>query len=1072
MDKKAMRGGTGPPASGEESEVLPLAGFVGLPKASAFESKFPAFVDFADIALTEVQVAPIFDMQLPPLLEVAELPILEVPLEDLIAELGLPMAEEVLEEEAATDDEGGGDKDKGKGTGSGTTETAPRPRSLRSAPFTSEQIQARTVAFETTVTRIIEQLGYVKAAGFFKEQTTSYLRYLPKSVVQQLAPHFLDDATNEGSEAWTTSAYNPDADPTIDDHPEHEELLLALSALLKRRVRDVSFFATPPEKITSFAAINQQPSTARIVEGSLAEALLADIPAGLTRQDLSPATSAPRGRALLDTGILPTPAVVTTPQPISNRAPQTTVTTTTKPVTTVTQTVNLAPTQALLTPDSLLTPDVPLADVLEQVRVESRSPDAVGLPELTKPVVTPSQGLQRGQTVATTTALVTGLDPLTGKPLAEITDANVNADAAQALLNTPQTNNPLTGLSPATVGYDAALAEALVNVPNGMVGLDLKQPQQDLPRSLLKTPKAIETIEALRQRDTEVEWDEDEAPEGDEAFEVDARGMPAVAPDLDRRIDHGADPGVEQAEARKAADRNSKRKGRRAAKDLAEELDIAPNNLVNEDEKRAYEEEAERRRREQEEELLAHALMGQFGHHSLRSLLAQILLGQSLSYKATSEHEFLLGQIRLLQNGKTEFTYTGFDAGLLYGEYAENGLGRLGISPDGDPTYTYIGSREQADALRGLANPSFGPGQLATPEMSWWNNMPPINVDMGNIHAPDFSNGGADRYNYGIPASIRHNNPGATYPAPWMRDYGMIGADRIGGGHLIAHFPTMLHGLAANIHLSIIGYAGLSIEQHIAKWSGGHNSGAYANFVAKAVGLPPNTIITKDMMLDPNFMHRFMGAKFLWENGPAKGLPYWNQITPEHIAAAINKVKQNLGIGPPVAATTVPPVNVISGTAVSIGDSLAVGMAMNTSGLGQVAKGGIQPQAILQNIKDNAAALKDKDIILSTGASNGRVNLEDTIRSQIAALQDAGVKSITIIGVGPSVGQNVNDRIRAVAEAAGLEFVEPNANMFSGDGVHPTGIGYKDLVARALGGEASSTLARAKTAPGISMGAG
>ena len=98
----------------------------------------------------------------------------------------------------------------------------------------------------------------------------------------------------------------------------------------------------------------------------------------------------------------------------------------------------------------------------------------------------------------------------------------------------------------------------------------------------------------------------------------------------------------------------------------------------------------------------------------------------------------------------------------------------------------------------------------------------------------DLSNGGQLRYDKSVPASIRHNNPGATYPAPWMKEYGMNGVDIIGGGHKIANFPDAVSGAAANIDLMHRDYAGMPLSETIRKWSGNNSPEAYGGSVKSA----------------------------------------------------------------------------------------------------------------------------------------------------------------------------------------------------------------------------------------------
>jgi hypothetical protein len=99
------------------------------------------------------------------------------------------------------------------------------------------------------------------------------------------------------------------------------------------------------------------------------------------------------------------------------------------------------------------------------------------------------------------------------------------------------------------------------------------------------------------------------------------------------------------------------------------------------------------------------------------------------------------------------------------------------------------------------------------------------------------------------PAAIRYNNPGAQYPSEEAKRFGMTGAGQIGGGHLIAGFPTPEQGLASNMDLLSRKYVGMTISDAIRKWSGGSRS--------SVPGFRGDEVITPEMAKDPNFMLPF-----------------------------------------------------------------------------------------------------------------------------------------------------------------------------------------------------------------------
>ena len=116
-------------------------------------------------------------------------------------------------------------------------------------------------------------------------------------------------------------------------------------------------------------------------------------------------------------------------------------------------------------------------------------------------------------------------------------------------------------------------------------------------------------------------------------------------------------------------------------------------------------------------------------------------------------------------------------------------------------------------------------------------------------------------------ASVRYNNPGAQYPGPVARDYGSTTHAIIGGGHKIAIFEGKTHGAAAQFALLRRGYAGMRMGDLIRKWSGGNSDRAYAAYMAKALGISPDTVITREMMEDREFMKKWFRAQTQWEAG-------------------------------------------------------------------------------------------------------------------------------------------------------------------------------------------------------------
>ena len=106
------------------------------------------------------------------------------------------------------------------------------------------------------------------------------------------------------------------------------------------------------------------------------------------------------------------------------------------------------------------------------------------------------------------------------------------------------------------------------------------------------------------------------------------------------------------------------------------------------------------------------------------------------------------------------------------------------------------------------------------------------------------------------PASIRYNNPGAMWPQDSAAKFGSTSYGKLADGNLIAKFDTPEAGAAAQFDLlASPKYAGMSIGRAIDKWSGhtggASNVSAYANSVAKSVGLNPGDTLNADMLRTP-----------------------------------------------------------------------------------------------------------------------------------------------------------------------------------------------------------------------------
>lgn len=102
-------------------------------------------------------------------------------------------------------------------------------------------------------------------------------------------------------------------------------------------------------------------------------------------------------------------------------------------------------------------------------------------------------------------------------------------------------------------------------------------------------------------------------------------------------------------------------------------------------------------------------------------------------------------------------------------------------------------------------------------------------------------------------ATARNNNAAAMYPGSIATMYGATGMENLlGGQYRIATFDTPTAGAAANFQNLSQNYAGMNVGNLIYKWSGGSRS--------TIPGYSSDTVITQDMINDPNFAIPFLKA--------------------------------------------------------------------------------------------------------------------------------------------------------------------------------------------------------------------
>ena len=144
----------------------------------------------------------------------------------------------------------------------------------------------------------------------------------------------------------------------------------------------------------------------------------------------------------------------------------------------------------------------------------------------------------------------------------------------------------------------------------------------------------------------------------------------------------------------------------------------------------------------------------------------------------------------------------------------------------------------------------------------------------------------------GVPASVRYNNPGASYPRARDELFGLEGYGIIGGGHKIGKYPTVVHGLASNMDLFHRSkhYQGKTLFQATRTWRGGA-TGPVPRFRLKdGTEIGPQTVITPELTSNPEFMRKLFTAYGKHESGRKQ-----NPFTTEQIDQAF-KMKMSGGV--------------------------------------------------------------------------------------------------------------------------------------------------------------------------------
>jgi hypothetical protein len=219
----------------------------------------------------------------------------------------------------------------------------------------------------------------------------------------------------------------------------------------------------------------------------------------------------------------------------------------------------------------------------------------------------------------------------------------------------------------------------------------------------------------------------------------------------------------------------------------------------------------------------------------------------------------------------------------------------------GEPSRPYVaqqqrdGGRDSSSSMPyakpsiATTSPASGGGRTQTPSNPSISVDP--NFDPGNQSKPGTWNQRSDVPFNGIPASVRYNNPGASWSSSADDKYGVEGYGIIGGANRIGKFPTVSHGMASNMDLFARSknYMGRTLEQATYTWRGNRPGNVPTGTLSDGTKFGPNTVITPELAKNPEFMKFVFSQYTKHEAGRKTG------ITQEQIDTAF-KMYQAGGI--------------------------------------------------------------------------------------------------------------------------------------------------------------------------------
>ena len=97
------------------------------------------------------------------------------------------------------------------------------------------------------------------------------------------------------------------------------------------------------------------------------------------------------------------------------------------------------------------------------------------------------------------------------------------------------------------------------------------------------------------------------------------------------------------------------------------------------------------------------------------------------------------------------------------------------------------------------------------------------------------------------PPSVRYKNPGAQKFGPVAMRFRYVKVHKLGSGHTIVEFPSMVIGAAAMFYLLYTKYVGMTIGDALAKWGGQNNTNDYIRMIETKTHWTRDDFLTKGL---------------------------------------------------------------------------------------------------------------------------------------------------------------------------------------------------------------------------------